>query len=243
MNSTAISVLTRTGCLATFLASILIGVSYPAAAQAKRSNGDANCVQYAALQKWYSGLEKSDQLVPSDIFLAAIQRLGNETCSLPIGKKLIVVDFGRHSSVQRLWLLDLGNKLGFNNPIHVSHGRGSDSDNDGFAERFSDRTNSKMSSLGLYRGAERYTGIHGASLRLDGLDDTNGSARDRFIVVHSTERARRNGRANYVSADWLAGNGKLGRSWGCFVVMFKDLEQVMSGLSEGGYLFAARTQN
>ncbi len=66
---------------------------------------------------------------------------------------------------------------------------------------------SKMSSVGLVKGAETYDGEYGHSLRLDGLEPGfNDNDRSRAIVIH---------KADYATSDFVATNGFLGRSWGC----------------------------
>lgn len=113
---------------------------------------------------------------------------------------LILLDFAAHSSKARFHIVDLKtNKI---LSVRASHGVGSDRDSDGYAERFSNTPNSKMSSLGFYKTAETYYGKHGKSLKLDGLSPTNSKARERYIVIHT---------ATYV---WETGK-KIGLSWGC----------------------------
>ncbi|MCP5916770.1 murein L,D-transpeptidase catalytic domain family protein, partial [Klebsiella pneumoniae] len=62
-------------------------------------------------------------------------------------------------------------------PLHVAHGKGSDSNHDGYAEKFSNTSGSNASSLGYYITAETYNGSNGYSLRLDGMSSTNSNAR------------------------------------------------------------------
>ena len=113
----------------------------------------------------------------------------------------------------------------------VAHGQGSDRDHDGVADFFSDANGSHASSLGAFRAAERYQGGHGLSLALDGLDPTNRSARARAVVLHSQW---------YVSPEIVAQRGVLGRSWGCFVVERAVIDQVVSALEGGGFIYAGR---
>ncbi len=61
--------------------------------------------------------------------------------------------------------------------------------------------------LGLYLTAEVYSGKHGLSLKLDGLEKgVNDHARARGIVMHA---------ADYVSESFIKNNQRLGRSQGC----------------------------
>ena len=116
---------------------------------------------------------------------------------------LAVIDYSRPSTEPRLWVFDLeAGTLLFRE--HVAHGQGSGEDR---ATRFSNQPNSHQTSLGLFRTAETYQGQHGYSLRLDGLEPgLNDRARARDIVIHG---------ADYVSDDFIARVGRLGRSWGC----------------------------
>jgi hypothetical protein len=109
--------------------------------------------------------------------------------------------------------------------IHVAHGKGSDSDHDGFAEKFSNVNNSNATSLGFYKTAETYQGSHGYSLRLDGLSSTNSNARSRSIVVHG---------ASYVEDKERI----QGRSWGCPAVSMANYTKVIN-LIKGGSLILA----
>lgn len=113
---------------------------------------------------------------------------------------LTIIDFSKHSSEKRLYLLDLiGETV---ETMHVAHGEGSDPDNTGYATEFSNVVDSHQSSLGMYLTAETYYGRNGYSLRLDGLDSSNSLARDRYIVVHGSD---------YINED----TNEVGRSWGC----------------------------
>ena len=113
---------------------------------------------------------------------------------------MIVIDYSRHSGDKRFFLVNMED--GSAEAYLVSHGRNSDPDHDGIADKFSNISGSKMSSLGTFVTAETYYGKHGLSLRLDGLDSQNDAARARAIVIHG---------ADYVNAN----RAKMGRSWGC----------------------------
>src|SRR5690606_31677873 len=116
---------------------------------------------------------------------------------------LTVVDFTKSSTEKRMWIIDLkNNKILLN--TYVAHGRGSGDD---MATTFSNISESHQSSLGFYVTNETYQGKHGLSLRLDGHDKgVNHLARNRAIVIHG---------ASYVSEDFIAKHGRLGRSHGC----------------------------
>jgi len=141
-----------------------------------------------------------------EIFTKAVIGLQNfKKAKLISPEKSIIsiVDFGKASNYKRLWVIDLkSKKLLFQ--TYVAHGRGSGNER---AEVFSNTVNSFQSSLGFYITANTYTGKHGLSLKLKGLDaGYNTNAYDRAIVVHG---------ADYVSTDFLKAHGRLGRSHGC----------------------------
>ena len=149
--------------------------------------------------------------------------------------KIVVVDFAKPSSQPRLYAVDLLSGEGVDTPVHVAHGVGSDRDDDGIAEQFSNVYNSLASSLGAARGGELYTGINGLSLRLDGLDQSNSNMRMRDIVAHSYAPERR----RYFNASLVqVRSGRPGRSEGCFVVAPHLREWLFSILRDGGFLFA-----
>jgi hypothetical protein len=140
-----------------------------------------------------------------------------------------VVDFAASSRQPRFYVVDL--RSGAVEAYLTAHGRGSDPDHAGVARVFSNDPGSYASSLGAYRTAESYTGKHGLSLALDGLDRTDDRARARAIVLHA---------APYMTADFIRAHGKPGRSWGCFVVDPGVLRRVVDRLSKGALLFAGR---
>jgi L,D-transpeptidase catalytic domain len=149
--------------------------------------------------------------------------------------KIVIVDFAKPSSQPRLYAVDLLTGQGLDTPVAVAHGVGSDRDDDGIAERFSNVYNSLASSLGAARGGELYTGINGLSLRLDGLDQSNSSMRMRDIVAHSYQPERR----RYFNASLVAvRGGKPGLSEGCFVVAPHLREWLFGILRDGGFLYA-----
>ncbi len=148
---------------------------------------------------------------------------------------IIIVDFAKHSSVPRLYVIDLVNGTGLESPILVAHGIGSDRNDDGFAETFSNTPDSLASSLGAARGAEIYSGQNGRSLRLDGLEASNNAMRYRDIVVHSYAPERR----RYFSAALVSvRGGRPGASEGCFVVEPDQRDRVLATLTDGGFLYA-----
>ena len=141
-------------------------------------------------------------------------------------KRLAVIDFSLPSSERRLWIFDLqrGRLL---LKDFVAHGNGS---GENLATRFSNVEGSHQSSIGLFRTAESYSGKHGYSLRMDGLEPgVNDLARERAIVIHP---------ADYVNPAWIATQGRIGRSQGCPAVRPEVARMVVDSLKGGQFMFS-----
>ncbi len=137
---------------------------------------------------------------------------------------ITVVDFTLRSDTQRFFIVNMSSGAVWGLP--VAHGMGSDPGvNDGYAKYFSNTPGSNMSSLGAYRTAETYTGTHGYSLRIDGLQSTNSNARSRAIVVHV---------ASYVQDARVIE----GRSNGCFALPMDDQTKAINMIKSGSLIFA-----
>jgi hypothetical protein len=116
---------------------------------------------------------------------------------------LCIADFILPSTEKRLYVIDMKDST-LVHIDYVAHGRNS---GNLVAENFSNDLYSFQSSLGFYLVSESYTGKHGFSIRLDGLDKGfNDKARQRAIVIHAAE---------YAEPDFISCTGRLGRSLGC----------------------------
>lgn len=135
---------------------------------------------------------------------------------------LTLIDYAVHSSKPRMFIIDI-NKWEVTKALHVAHGKGSDPDHDGYAQRFSNIPNSKMSSLGAFITANSYYGKHGLAMRLIGLDKSNNAALSRAIVMHG---------ASYVSS-----KRGVGRSWGCPSIEKRYVKDVIPKLAGGSFLY------
>ncbi len=139
-----------------------------------------------------------------------------------------VADFGRSSAMPRFHLVDLhGGKV---ESFLVAHGRGSDPAHTGWLQRFSNLPGSEATSSGAFLTGDIYSGAHGRSRRLQGLDPDNDQALARGIVVHG---------AWYVSPE-LAARGALGRSQGCFALREDQVAQVIDRLGAGRLIVAIK---
>jgi len=121
-------------------------------------------------------------------------------------KLLTIIDYSKSSRDRRLLVFDMNSqKVLFN--TWVAHGKNSGGEN---ATSFSNSSRSLKSSLGVFVTSDIYSGKHGTSLRVQGLEPgINDNAYRRDIVFHS---------AAYVSEDVAKERGMVGRSWGCMAV-------------------------
>lgn len=133
---------------------------------------------------------------------------------------LTIIDYSLPSSEKRLWVFDLkANKLLFY--TYVSHGLKSGSLLTNF---FSNKYNSKASSVGVYTTDKSYYGRHGVSLQLDGLEQGfNDNAVNRAVVMHG---------GWYVEEDFIKKYGRAGRSWGCPAVPDKLSQSIINTIKD-----------
>ncbi|MBY8821647.1 murein L,D-transpeptidase catalytic domain family protein [Sphingomonas colocasiae] len=141
--------------------------------------------------------------------------------------RIAIADFSMASRALRFHIVDLVS--GQANSYLVAHGRGSDPEHSGWLRSFSNEPGSLATSDGAYKTGEIYHGVHGAAMRLIGLDSRNNNAESRAIVIHG---------ADYVGENQIATWGKLGRSEGCFAVAPHMLPQVLGMLGPGRLLYA-----
>jgi hypothetical protein len=169
-----------------------------------------------------------DPKVPPKVLRLAMQAT---TCATEQGvverpSTLTVIDYSRPSTKPRLWVLDLATGKVLFEEL-VAHGQGSGGV---VATKFSDEPDSHQSSLGLFVTEETYTGKHGYSLRLQGLEDgVNSRARERAIVIHA---------ADYVSKAAVDALGRLGRSWGCPALGRDVARRVIDKIKGGSLIFS-----
>jgi hypothetical protein len=139
---------------------------------------------------------------------------------------LSVIDYSLPSTQRRLWVIDLAKRRILFHEL-VAHGQNS---GETYAVEFSNRPESRQSSLGLFRTDDVYDGRHGESLRLIGLEPgINDRAEERRIVMHG---------AAYVTPRVVQRFGQLGRSWGCPAVDRAVLGKIVRHIKEGTALFA-----
>lgn len=173
---------------------------------------------------FYSELNDSDlQFEIFEVALKGFLKLG-ATNKINNRNLLTVIDFSKSSSKNRFFVIDTQTKKIVYKSL-VAHGRNSGYE---FATKFSNKISSYQSSLGFYKTAETYSGKHGFSLRLDGLEFSNSNARSRAIVIHG---------ADYVSKEFIKKNGKLGRSLGCPSLPKTNYQEIIKTIKNGTCLF------
>ncbi|PZU61538.1 MAG: twin-arginine translocation pathway signal [Brevundimonas sp.] len=166
--------------------------------------------------------------VRKDLMERAMAALDIHHRRLPLRDRMYLVDFQKFSGDERLYEVDL--EGGQVTVLRTCHGRGSDPSHTGYAQRFSNTPDSNMSSVGAYATAGASWGSQqGPNVLLDGLEYTNDKARERAIIIHG---------ADYADPDFLAREGKLGRSYGCFSVAHADLPDLRERMGQGRLLFA-----
>jgi hypothetical protein len=144
---------------------------------------------------------------------------------------LTVIDYSLPSSLRRLWVVDPETRRVLAHE-YVAHGRGSNDPADpARAVVFGNEPESHRTSLGTFLTGATYTGQHGLSLELDGLEPgVNDRARARRIVIHP---------ADYVSAAFRARSGGwVGRSFGCPALAPEVARAVIERIRGGSVLFA-----
>ncbi|UPZ17496.1 murein L,D-transpeptidase catalytic domain family protein [Flavobacterium humidisoli] len=138
---------------------------------------------------------------------------------------LTLIDFSLSSNSKRLWVIDLTTNTILFNSL-VAHGRNTGEE---FASAFSNLNSSFKSSLGFYATGEIYQGKHGASLRLDGLENgVNDNARERGVVMHG---------ADYVSESFIRDHKRLGRSQGCPAVPVELTNEIIQLIKDKSCLY------
>ncbi|MFM9934658.1 MAG: murein L,D-transpeptidase catalytic domain family protein [Novosphingobium sp.] len=160
----------------------------------------------------------------------ALAALDRHSASVAMRDRIGIVDFSVPSRTPRFYLVDLAGGT-TSAPLLVAHGKGSDPANRGMVEHLSNRPGSDASCSGSFMTREIYSGKHGHSRRLIGLDPENSLAEERGIVIHA---------ASYVGRSLAEAQGRIGRSQGCFAVSPGSIADVLERLGPGRLLFAAR---
>ncbi|UOQ78460.1 murein L,D-transpeptidase catalytic domain family protein [Hymenobacter sp. 5516J-16] len=179
------------------------------------------------MQSLYQELGVEQQGLRYEVFQKAMTGYLNLEQEGKLSNKqlLTVVDFGLPSTQKRLWVLDLANKqVKFHTLVAHGHNSG-----ENMATNFSNENESNMSSLGFYVTQGEYTGKHGLSLKLQGVDEGyNTNALLRSVVMHGAE---------YVSEDFIRQYGRLGRSLGCPALPMDQKDAIIEAVGGQTCLF------
>lgn len=137
---------------------------------------------------------------------------------------LTVIDYSLPSNQKRLWIFDLSQKkLLFH--TYVSHGIKSGTL---LTDNFSNKYNSKASSIGVYKTDKAYYGREGLSLRLEGLErHFNDNAMNRAIVMHG---------GWYMDEAFIKKYGRPGRSWGCPALPLSLYQPIIKTIKDNSLL-------
>ena len=138
---------------------------------------------------------------------------------------ITICDFSQSSKRKRLYLIDLNEcKLLLN--TYVAHGKNSGGE---YARNFSNKPQSRQSSLGFYRTKTTYYGGHGLAFTLSGLEPGfNDKAERRKIVVHGSL---------YIGDNYKRWGNYMGRSFGCPAVPMKQSKILINTIKDGSCLF------
>ncbi|ASQ46155.1 murein L,D-transpeptidase catalytic domain family protein [Legionella clemsonensis] len=143
-----------------------------------------------------------------------------EQFNVPHNNILTIIDYSLPSSEKRLWVFDMDKKkLLFH--TYVSHGIRSGSLETNY---FSNKHNSKASSIGVYLTDSTYYGRDGLSLKLTGLDKGfNDNATSRYVVMHG---------GWYVDENFIKKYGRAGRSWGCPALPLDHTKDIINTIKD-----------
>ena len=137
-----------------------------------------------------------------------------------------IIDFAKDCNSKRFYTIDL-EKMKIVYYTYVAHGKKS---GERMATSFSDAVESNKSSIGFYITGNTYNGGNGYSLILQGDEKGyNSNLAKRSVVVHA---------ADYANEDYIARNGRMGRSLGCPALPENIYKQVIETIKEKTMIFA-----
>lgn len=170
----------------------------------------------------YSHLDPK-HIVPTNLLEKAVLYFDANLGNFPNRNYLGVYDYSLRSTKARFYVVNL--KTGDVWAVWSAHGKGSDADHDGYAEKFSNASGSNASSLGFAKTVETYQSAKfGYALRMKGLSTTNSNIYKRAVVIHG---------AKYVSDREVI----QGRSYGCPAVAFENRDKLVNQLKGGALIY------
>lgn len=188
---------------------------------------DSSLVIDAAIEQIYDSIQLQKFGLNKQAFIYAYKGYHRLLEKGYINKEGIITicDFSQSSKRKRLYLIDLDHYRLLMN-THVAHGRNSGGE---YARKFSNRPQSRQSSLGFYVTKQTYLGGHGLALTIDGVEKgINDKAKQRRIVVHGSK---------YVGDNYLQFSNYIGRSFGCPAIPQKYTSALINTIKNGSCLF------
>lgn len=178
------------------------------------------------VQQMYDNLKLESKGLGLNTFRQALIGYYNLRTKKEVRKNILsIADFSKSANKERFYVIDLKNDKLLYHTL-VAHGRNS---GNVFAKHFSNEPESYKSSLGFYVTDKTYYGKHGKSLRLRGKESgINDNAMKRAVVIHG---------ADYVSEDFIARIGRLGRSFGCPSLPNEISGEVIDLIKDGSCLY------
>jgi hypothetical protein len=212
--------------LTSFINSVTSKALNPAVSNVAIKNDEFENKNSSMSSSLYEKLELANKGLSQKAFIAAIkgyEKLKHQGV-LHNTQYLSIVDLSQSSRKKRFYLLDVENyEVALN--TFVAHGKNSGID---VARSFSNTPESEKSSLGFYVTKNTYSGKHGLSLRLSGLENGfNNNAEARAIVVHA---------ADYVN-EGRVNSAYMGRSQGCPALPNAIAPKVIKMIKGGSALF------
>lgn len=172
------------------------------------------------------GYVKSIEGLDADIFMRALKAhtIAVRNNELANPHLLTIIDYSKASYQKRLWVIRLRDGKVLHH-TYVAHGAGSGQQQ---ARYFSNVPGSKKSNIGVLKTGDIYTGKHGSSLNLHGLEKGfNSNAFGRRVVMHGSQ---------YVNPE-RAKVKQIGRSHGCPAVSYKEVGPIMGDIKHGSMVF------
>jgi len=151
--------------------------------------------------------------------------IGMDALCAPKTDILTIIDYSKPSCDRRFYVIDLANRKLLYFTL-VAHGKNS---GELQCTRFSNKPKSLQSSPGFFLTAETYSGRHGYSLRIDGMEPgLNDLARSRAIVIHGAE---------YVAQHYVDDVGYIGKSFGCPALPIDVNKKIIDVIKGGSCLY------
>lgn len=213
-----------------FIFCILSILGYPPSTMGNEAAYDTSQIpgdHQLQLQRLYNQILPAENKPSYEVFFAGMKGYHSiaKEGKLQNRRYLTLIDFSLSSTSKRLWVIDLESMQVIHHSL-VSHGKNTGNE---YAVKFSNKPHSYMSSLGFYVTGKTYTGKHGLSLYLEGIEkEINDNAKKRAVVIHG---------ANYASQKFIAAYGRLGRSLGCPALPTFNYKQIIDTIKGKSCLF------